>query len=44
MCIEAYIKTYHYSNFDEVYKAFDKKTLALLDENYLQYRSDLTLF
>jgi len=39
MCIEAYIKTYHYANFDEMYLEFDKKTLALLGDEYDHYRS-----
>ena len=31
--IEAYIKTYHYSNFDEVYQQFDKKERYLINPN-----------
>jgi hypothetical protein len=37
-CIEAYIKAYHYSNFDESYKSFDKKTQVLLSTTYNHHR------
>lgn len=30
--IEAYIKAYHYSNFDEVYRSFDRKEQVLVDQ------------
>ena len=32
--IEAYIKVYHYSNFLEVYRKFDREELVLLDEDF----------
>eukprot|EP00347_Sterkiella_histriomuscorum_P024521 403330818 len=34
--IEAYLKCYHYSNFDKAYQLFDKDTLVLLDQSYLR--------
>ena len=37
-CIEAYIKAYHYSNFDETYSGFDKKTQVLLSNDYISHR------
>lgn len=37
-CIEAYIKAYHYANFDEVYREFDKNTLVLLSKDYGHFR------
>eukprot|EP00347_Sterkiella_histriomuscorum_P022834 403336976 len=32
--IEAYIKAYHYSNFDTAYQTFDKQDLLLLDPEF----------
>lgn len=34
-CIMAYVKAYHYSNFDEVYPEFDRNTNVLIDEQFL---------
>ena len=33
--IKAYIKAYHYSNFEEVYAQFDRDTNYLLDPSFL---------
>ena len=40
--IEAYIKAYHYSNFDTAYKLFDKQEMILLDAEYREkaFRND----
>ncbi|CDW84749.1 UNKNOWN [Stylonychia lemnae] len=32
--VEAYIKAYHYSNFDSVYKQFDRQEMILLDPQF----------
>lgn len=32
--IEAYIKAYHYSNFDKVYRTFDREDKLLLDSQF----------
>lgn len=34
--ISAYIRAYHYSNFDEVYEKFDRNDNILLDDVYKQ--------
>jgi hypothetical protein len=31
--IEAYIKTYHYANFEQAYKRFDRINMLLVDKN-----------
>lgn len=38
--IEAYIKTYHYSNFDQAYKQFDRSALVLLRQPLIQSQDD----
>jgi len=32
--IEAYIKSYHYSNFDSAYRNFDRQDMLLLDPEF----------
>lgn len=41
--IEAYIKHYHYSNFDDAYARFDRRDMILLDHKYyslVQFKDD----
>ena len=42
VCIEAYLKTYHYRNFDEMYLQFDRQHFVLLNDDYrTQLNGDL---
>ena len=40
LSIEAYIKAYHYSNFDEVYAEFDRDNNYLLDPIFIVKEED----
>jgi hypothetical protein len=39
--IEAYIRAYHYSNFDQAYKTFDREDLVLMDPDFRDSGGDM---
>ena len=42
-CIMAYIKTYHYINFEEMYQRFDREHLTLLSSEFDHLRKSQNL-